>query len=79
MKDVVLVALLVVALAVLLTVHVTIVFGLVRRKPRWRAPFALVIAPLAPLFAWREHMRVRAVLWAGSLVTYLAALAVGHA
>jgi len=71
MKDMILVGALVLACAIFITVHVTIAFGLLRRHPRWRAPLAFVIAPLAPIFAWREHMRIRAGLWTGALVLYV--------
>ena len=72
MKDILLVAGLVLAFAILITAHVTIAFGLARRHPRWRAPVALVVAPLAPWFAWRERMRVRATIWMVALVAYAA-------
>jgi hypothetical protein len=74
-KDIVLVALVVLAFAVLLTVHVAIVFGLLGRRPRWRGLLALLVVPLAPYWAWREGMRVRAALWAGAAVLYVAARA----
>jgi hypothetical protein len=73
-KDLIAVALVVLGFAALVTAHVTIVFGLLRRAPRWRAPLALVIAPLAPWWAWRERMRVRAWLWSIALVVYAAAM-----
>jgi hypothetical protein len=53
----------VVLFAVLVTVHVMLAIGLSRRAPRWRGPVALVIAPLAPWWAWREKMRAGVVLW----------------
>lgn len=73
MRDTVVVALLVVAFAWLATAHVTIVYGLARARPRWRALAALVVLPLAPYFAWREKMRTRAVLWAIGAVAYVTA------
>lgn len=74
MKDTVVVALLVVAFAWLVTTHVTIAVGLVRRRPRWRALVALVLAPSAPYWAWQERMRVRTVMWIASAVLYVVAL-----
>ena len=71
MKDIVLVAALVLAFALLVTVHVTIAVGLVRRHPRWHGLVAFVVAPLAPYWAWREHMRVRSAMWMLALVAYV--------
>jgi hypothetical protein len=76
LKDVVLVAILVLAFASVVTAHVAITFGLARSKPRWRALVAFVLVPLAPYWAWRAQMRKRTWLWIGSLVLYLAALIV---
>lgn len=72
--DVVVLVALVVAFAVLVTAHVTLAIGLARRPPRWRAPVALVIAPLAPWWGWRERMRIRGAIWIVAAVTYAAAL-----
>jgi len=69
-----LVVVLVVAFAVLVTVHVTLAFGLLRRRPRWRGVVALFVAPLAPVWGWRERMRVRGVLWIAAAVVYGVAL-----
>jgi hypothetical protein len=74
MKDIVVVATLLVAFAFAITVHVTIGVGLLRRQPRWRALVAFVVPPFAPYWAWREHMRVRAQLWIGGVLVYLVAL-----
>ncbi len=68
----ILVGALVLAFALLVTVHVMITFGLTARRPRWRGPVAFVVAPLAPYWAWRERMRVRAAMWAVALVAYVA-------
>ena len=73
MKDIVVVALLVLAFAWLVTVHVTIVFGLAKKQPRWRAAAAFVLPVLAPYWAFREQMRVRAGMWVGGIVVYLIA------
>ncbi len=59
--------------AVTVTAHVTILVGLARRPPRWRAAAALMVPPLAPYFALRERMRVRAALWIVAAVVYLLA------
>jgi hypothetical protein len=73
LKDMILVAAVVLAFAFLVTAHVAIAVGLLGRAPRWRAPVALAVPPLAPYWAWRERMRVRAGLWAAGLVVYVAA------
>lgn len=56
--------------ATLLTAHVALVAGLVARRPRWRAPVAFVIVPLAPYWGFREHMKARAIVWSLALVVY---------
>ncbi|MGH7296622.1 MAG: hypothetical protein ACRELB_16910 [Polyangiaceae bacterium] len=61
--------LLVVAFAVLVTVHVALVFGLAKRRPRWRAGAALLVPPLAPVWGW-SGLRARAVLWLVAAVSY---------
>jgi hypothetical protein len=73
-KDIVIVALLVLAFAWVVTLHVAIAFGLARRKPRWRALVAFALVLPAPYFAWRAQMRARAGMWVGGAVVYLVAL-----
>lgn len=73
MKDLIVVGTLVLSFALFITAHVTIAYGLLSRKPRWRAPVAFLVAPAAVYWAWREHMRVRAGLWAAALVLYVVA------
>ena len=79
MKDMVIVGGGIVAFAYLVTVHVSIVFGLARRHPRWRALVGLVVVPVAPWFAWQEHMRKRAVLWLLGAAIYGVALVLMYA
>jgi hypothetical protein len=69
-RDEIVAGALVLAFAVLATVHVAIVAGLAGRAPRWRALPALVVAPLAPYWAW-PTMRRRAVLWLASAAAYV--------
>ena len=70
-RDVVLFAVVVVAFAALVTAHVWIAVGLLTRAPRWRAPLAFFVPPLAPYWALREKMRVRGVAWIAGFVTYV--------
>lgn len=72
--DAIVLVALVVAFATLATAHITLALGLARRPPRWRALVALVVAPLAPWWGWRERMRVRSVLWVAAAIAYLVAL-----
>lgn len=74
MKDTIVVALLVVAFAFAVTMHVVIAFGLAQRKPRWRALVGFVVPPTAPYFAWKEHMRARAGLWTAFVAVYVVML-----
>lgn len=73
MKDLIVVIAVSIAFAALLTAHVAIAFGLLGRRPRWRGPVAFAMIPLAPYWAWRERMRVRAIVWSGALVLYVIA------
>jgi hypothetical protein len=70
--------LVILSFATLATAHVWIVVGLVTRQPRWRAPIALVVPPLAPYWGFRENMRARAVVWTAALAVYALTLAVGY-
>lgn len=72
--ELVLVVVLVVAFGVLVTVHVALAFGLLRRRPRWRGLVALFVVPLAPIWGWRERMRVRGALWIAAAAVYAVAL-----
>lgn len=78
MKDLIVVGTLVIAFALFVTAHVAIAFGLFLKAPKWRAPVAFLVAPLAPYWAWREHMRVRAGLWATALILYVVATIVAR-
>lgn len=62
--DVVIVGLFVLAFAMLVTVHVAVAGRLTfRARPWWRGPLALVIPPLAPVFAYRAGWRGAAIVW----------------
>jgi hypothetical protein len=61
---------LVLAFAVLVTAHVTLVAGLSGCSPRWRAAVALLAAPLAPYWGFKARMHGRAVLWVASAAAY---------
>ncbi len=56
-----------------LVAHVTLVIGLLRRKPWWRGLIALVVPPLAPYWGYEEKLRGRVTLWVATLAVYLAA------
>jgi len=78
MRDLILVILLTTFFAAAVTTHVAILAGLVRRRPRWRAAVALAFPPLAPVWAYTERMRIRAVLWGVTLGAYLVTLMVAR-
>jgi hypothetical protein len=77
-SDTLIIAFVVLTFAGLLTAHVAIVFGLAFREPRWRAAVAFVVPPLAPYWAFREHLRVRSILWGVAFVLYLIARLAGR-
>jgi hypothetical protein len=67
----------IVAFAWVVTTHVAIAFGLLLRRPRWRAVVALALVLPGVYWAWREQMRTRVWLWAGGVVVYLVLLVLG--
>ena len=79
MRDVILFGAMIAAFALFVTAHVTIALGLVCRAPRWRGLVAFVLPPLAPYFAARAKMRVRASAWMCALVVYAVTRFVQHA
>lgn len=78
MSPTLLTAWLVGAFACLVTVHVSIAWGLAWRRPRWRALSALLVVPLAPWLAFRARLRARAVAWLVSAIAYGVALALAR-
>ena len=75
-RDSIVLAVLVVAFATLLTVHVALAFGLARQPPRWRGLVALVVAPLAPWWGWHARLRARAIVWLAAAFAYAVALVI---
>jgi hypothetical protein len=72
-------AALIIAFATLVTVHIGLGLRLVlRTRPRWRGVLALVVPPLAPIWAFREGWVKSGALWIGAVVVYLAALVVAQ-
>jgi hypothetical protein len=69
-RDIVVLGSLIGAFAALVTAHVTLALGLARRAPRWRAPVAFVVAPLAPFWGWSAGMRARSSVWVAAAVVY---------
>jgi hypothetical protein len=72
LRDELVVGGLLVAFALLVTMHLALVFGLAVRPPRWRALVALVVPPLAPWWGYADKMRVRTFAWIGCAVAYAA-------
>jgi hypothetical protein len=64
----------VIAFALLITTHLAIAVGLLSRSRGPRAALALVIAPVAPYLAVREHMWFRAGIWIVSALIYVGML-----
>lgn len=74
MKDIAVLGLLILAFATLATVHVALAARLtLYTRPRWRGVVALVVPPLAPLWAFREGWRWSAFLWIAAVLIYLVA------
>jgi hypothetical protein len=72
--DLALLGLLSAAVGLHLVAHVTLVIGLLRRKPWWRGLVALLVPPLAPLWGYEAKLRRRVTLWVVSLAIYLASV-----
>jgi hypothetical protein len=76
-KEMVLLAGLVLGLATAITTHVALAGRiLLRQRPLWRGVVAFFIPPLALLWAIKAGWRKTAVLWAGSIAVYAIALIV---
>lgn len=79
MKDIVVLAVLILAFATLVTVHVALAGRLaLRSQPRWRGLVALVVPPLAPIYGFRQGWRRTSALWLAATITYLIALLVAR-
>ncbi len=65
---------LVLAFASLVTAHVVSVFGVFARRGALPGFGAMLLPPLAPYFAARAGMTVRACLWVAAAVAYGVAL-----
>lgn len=78
MSDAAVLVFAVLTFAVLVTAHVTLVFGLARREPRWRAAVAFFVPPLAPYWGLGERMRVRSIIWCVAFALYVIARVVAH-
>ena len=74
MKDIVVLAALVLGFASLVTLHVTLAVRLFARSPRWRGPVALLVPPLGLLWAYRAGWTRSAALWVIALLVYIVAL-----
>ncbi|MCC6551994.1 MAG: hypothetical protein IT372_03095 [Polyangiaceae bacterium] len=80
MKDVGALAILILAFATLVTVHVALAWRLaLRARPRWRGLVALVVPPLAPIYGLREGFRRSSALWLISVIVYVLAHLVARA
>ncbi len=59
--------------AVLITTHLALSYGLLRRPPWWRGPVALIVVPLAPMWGMETGMKRRAAVWIVALCVYVLA------
>ena len=61
--------------AALVTIHVSIAFGLAARRSPLLGAAALMLPPLAPYLALRGAMRGRGIAWLAAAAAYAASLA----
>jgi hypothetical protein len=66
-------ATLIIAFALLLTMHAALVVRLLMREPRWRGLVALVLPPLAPYWGMEAGMKRMAIVWIVALSFYIVA------
>jgi hypothetical protein len=78
-KDTLVLAALVLGFATLVTLHVSLAVRLLARAPRWRGPVALLVPPLALLWAFRSGWYRSAALWLIALLVYVVALIAAQA
>jgi hypothetical protein len=69
-KDGIIVTLLSASVATMVTAHLALVYGLFWRSPRWRAPVALLLPPLAAAWGFQARMKVRSAALIGGAVVY---------
>ncbi len=68
-------AVLALGLATLVTTHVALAGRIfMRQRPRWRGIVALVVPPLALIWALRAGWRAIAAIWIGAITLYVIAL-----
>lgn len=71
MSDEIRLGLLVVSFAALLTVHVLVIIRLFGKPQPLHGVLALVLPPVAPVFAWQRGARLLAGLWSGFAALYI--------
>ena len=71
--DLVVFGALIVAFAVLVTVHLALAARLLFHHPRWRGLVALVLPPLAPYWGMEAGMKKSAAIWIVALTVYVIA------
>ena len=70
--DVLSYAALVLSFALWVTVHFSLSWGLLKRRPAWHGVLGFMVIPLAPLFGFKQQLKGRVVLWLASLAGYIA-------
>jgi hypothetical protein len=76
-KDTIVLAVLVLSFATFVTTHLVIAVRMIWRvKPRYRGVVALVVPPMAPVWAWGQRWTKLASLWVGAVVIYAVALGI---
>jgi hypothetical protein len=78
MRDAVLFGALVVAFATLCTAHVFIAVRLALHQPRYRGLVALVLPPLAAVWAYQNRWRMSLALWLAATAAYAVALTLAY-
>jgi hypothetical protein len=78
-RDILVIVPVILGFATLVTVHVAIAARLaLRERPRWRGLVALVVPPLAVVWALRAGWRRTAAVWIAAVLVYVVALIVAQ-
>jgi len=72
--DFVLLGLLSTAVGLHIVAHVSLVMGLLRRRPWWRGAVALVVPPLAVFWGYEARLWRRVTLSVVTLIVYVASV-----
>jgi len=78
MLDIVVFIALVIGFASFVTIHVALLAVLFAHRPRWRVLAAMILPPLAPMWAWQVGRKKTTILWGAALLVYAVAMGIAQ-